>query len=152
MSTKVEHLLLHKGRHVHSVQPTDTVRDAVEILGKYEIGAVLVCDNLRVVGLLSERDCMRRVLWQRRCTLDSQVRDLMLVDFATVQPQDTIQHCMGLMNGRRTRHLPVVHRGEVVGVVSIGDVINGLLREQECLIESLEGYVSGSPSVRPPPQ
>ncbi|MEY4577164.1 MAG: hypothetical protein RL701_1867 [Pseudomonadota bacterium] len=150
MSTIVEHLLQHKGRHVHSVQPTETVRDAVAVLGERQIGAVLVCDGERVVGILSERDCLRRVLWQRHITLDSAVRDLMTIDFVTVQPSDTIQHCMSLMNNRRVRHLPVVYRGHVAGVVSIGDVINGLLREQQTLIESLEGYVSGSPSVRPP--
>jgi signal-transduction protein with cAMP-binding, CBS, and nucleotidyltransferase domain len=79
------------------------------------------------------------------------VRELMTSDFVTVQPSDTIQHCMSLMNNRRVRHLPVVYRGQIAGIVSIGDVINGLLREQQTLIESLEGYVSGSPSVRPPP-
>jgi len=150
MSTSVEHLLLHKGRHVHAVHPDATVREAVAMLGQFEIGAVVVCEQGRVIGLLSERDCMRRVLWQRHCTLDSPVRDLMLIDFATVQPTDSIQHCMSLMNNRRTRHLPVVQHGEIVGIVSIGDVINGLLRDQQTLIESLEGYVSGSPSVRHP--
>jgi CBS domain-containing protein len=151
MSTIVEHLLQHKGRHVHAVKPTATVREAVAMLGDHEIGAVLVCDDSRVVGIVSERDCVRRVMWQHHSTLDSPVRDLMTIDFVTVQPSDTIQHCMSLMNNRRVRHLPVVYRGQIVGLVSIGDVINGLLREQQTLIESLEGYVSGSPSVRPPP-
>jgi CBS domain-containing protein len=150
MSTIVEHLLQHKGRHIHAVKPNATVREAVAMLGDQQIGAVLVCDDTRVVGVLSERDLMRRVLWQRQSTLESPVRDLMTIDFVTVQPSDTIQHCMTLMNSRRVRHLPVVYRGQIVGLVSIGDVINGLLREQQTLIESLEGYVSGSPSARPP--
>lgn len=151
MSTIVEHLLQHKGRRVHSVKPTATIRDAVNLLGVHQIGAVVVCDEGRAVGLLTERDCMRNVLWQRNCTLDSPASDLMQVGFPMVQPTDTMQHCMAVMNSRRTRHLPVVNRSQLIGLVSIGDVINGVLREQETLIASLEEYVTGSPSVRPPP-
>jgi predicted transcriptional regulator len=149
MTTIVEELLVHKGRQVHSVEPSATVRDAVALLGEREIGAVLVCEARRVVGVLTERDCMRQVLWQGRHTLDSPVRDVMRAEFTSVELGDSIQHCMSLMNDRRTRHLPVVAQGLVVGVISMGDVINGLLREQQYVIESLEGYISGSPSVRP---
>jgi predicted transcriptional regulator len=149
MATIVEQLLVHKGRNVWSVSPTATVRDAVALLGEQEIGAVFVCDGQRVVGVLSERDCMRKLLWEGKSTLDSSVRDVMRAEFSTVAPRDSIQHCMSLMNDRRTRHLPVVEQGRVIGVISMGDVINGLLREQQYLIESLEGYISGSPSVRP---
>jgi CBS domain-containing protein len=150
MTTNVEHLLLHKGRQVYAVKPTSTVREAVDLLGKHQIGAVVVCEGMRVVGLLTERDCLRNVLWQQNCTPESPVEGLMQVGFPTVELSDTIQHCMGLMTDRRTRHLPVVTGGGLVGIVSIGDVINGLMREQQTLIESLEGYVTGSPSIRPP--
>jgi CBS domain-containing protein len=109
MATIVEQLLLHKGSHVHCVDPISSVRDAVAILGENRIGAVMVCQGKRVLGILSERDCTREVLWRGSCTLDTPV-----------------------------------------SVVSIGDVINSLLREQQSLIESLESYISGSPSVRPP--
>jgi CBS domain-containing protein len=149
MSMNVEHLLTHKGRRVHSVEPNATVRDAVALLGEHRIGAVMVCDDKQVVGIVSERDCLRSVLWQNHCTLDCKVTKVMRVDFSTVEPSDSIQHCMSLMNDRRTRHLPVCLHGQLVGVISIGDVINGLLHDQQCLIESLEGYISGSPSVRP---
>jgi CBS domain-containing protein len=149
MSMNVEHLLTHKGRQVHSVDPSATIRDAVAVLGEHRIGAILVCDDSRVVGIVSERDCVRSVLWQHHCTLDSKVTQLMRVDFPTVTLHDSIQHCMGLMNDRRTRHLPVCAHGQIIGVISIGDVINGLLHDQQCLIESLEGYISGSPSERP---
>jgi CBS domain-containing protein len=149
MTTIVQELLVHKGRRVHSVEPSATVRDAVALLGEREIGAVLICEAQRVIGVLTERDCMRQVLWQGLHTLDSPVRDVMRAEFTSVELRDSIQHCMGLMNDRRTRHLPVVDQGLVVGVISMGDVINGLLREQQYVIESLEGYISGSPSVRP---
>jgi CBS domain-containing protein len=150
MATTVEQLLMHKGRQVHAVEPNTTVGRAVALMGEKQIGAVLVCDARSVVGVFSERDCVRSVLWKKQCTTDSPVRDVMRIDFSTVEPSDTIQHCMSLMNERRARHLPVIDRGHLVGMISIGDVINGLLREQQHLIESLEVYISGSPSVRPP--
>lgn len=149
MSTIVEQLLIHKGRRSFTVHPDDTVGDAVAILGEQQIGAVIVCTEREVVGVLSERDCMRKVLWERHCTLESPVRDAMRGPVIAVSPRDTIEHCMNLMNDRRIRHLPVLAQGELVGVISIGDVINALIRDQAYLIESLEGYISGSPSVRP---
>lgn len=151
MATIVEQLLLHKGNHVHCVDPTASVRDAVALLGEQRIGAVLVCKGKRVLGIISERDCTREVLWQGSCTLDTPVTELMRHEVVTVRPHDSLDYCMSLMNDRRIRHLPVVgDHGELVGVISIGDVINSLLREQQSLIESLESYISGSPSVRPP--
>jgi len=151
MATIVEQLLVHKGSQVHCVEPTATVRDAVTVLGEKRIGAVLVCEGKRVLGVVSERDCTREVLWRGHATLDTPIKDLMRSEVVTVRPHDTIEHCMGLMNDRRIRHLPVVDDyDELAGVISIGDVINALLREQQSLIESLEGYISGSPSVRPP--
>jgi CBS domain-containing protein len=149
MGTIVEHLLTHKGRRIWSVAPDATVREAVALFGEHEIGAVIVCEDGNVVGVLSERDCMRCLLWQGRCTLDSPVRVAMRADVASVTSRDSLQDCMGLMNDRRTRHLPVVDAGELVGVISMGDVINAFVREQAYMIESLEGYISGSPSVRP---
>jgi CBS domain-containing protein len=133
------------------VEPTASLREAVAVLGEKRIGAVLVCDGRRVLGVLSERDCMREVLWRGRYTLDTEVRELMEREVTTVRPHDSLEHCMGLMNDQRIRHLPVVDADrELVGVISIGDVINALLREQQSLIDSLESYISGSPSVRPP--
>jgi CBS domain-containing protein len=150
MATIVEQLLLHKGNQVHCVDPNAKVRDAVELLGERLIGAVLVCRNNRVLGIVSERDCTREVLWRGSCTLDTPVSELMRSEVVTVSRNDSLDYCMSLMNDRRIRHLPVVEDGELVGVISIGDVINSLLREQQSLIESLESYISGSPSVRPP--
>lgn len=150
MTTKVEQLLAHKGNNVWAVEPESTVQDAITLFGTHEIGAVLVCDKHGLLGVLSERDCVRKILWQGRSTLTSLVRDVMRADVTSVSPHDSIEHCMALMTDRRTRHLPVIAQGNVIGVISIGDVINALLGEKESLIESLESYISGSPSVRPP--
>ncbi|MET0390388.1 MAG: CBS domain-containing protein [Polyangiales bacterium] len=149
MATTVEQLLNHKGRQIHAVEPSTPIGRAVALFGERQIGAVLVCDSRNVVGVLSERDLLRGVLWKNQCTTESPVRDVMRIDFPTVESTDSIQHCMSLMNDRRTRHLPVIDQGTLVGIISIGDVINGLLREQQHLIESLEVYISGSPSIRP---
>ena len=150
MATKVEQLLARKTHHVWSLEPDATVSDAVSIFGQKEIGAVLICEGSSLVGLLTERDCVRNLLFQDRATLSSPVRSVMRTDIIAVTPQDSIEHCMSLMNDRRTRYLPVVDQGWVVGLISIGDVINTLLREKESLIDALEGYISGSPSARPP--
>lgn len=150
MSTKVEQLLAHKGKTVWSLEPDATVQEAVTLFGTHEIGAVLVCDKHGLIGVLSERDCVRKILWEGRSTLASLVRDVMRADVTSVAPRDSIEHCMGLMTDRRMRHLPVIEHGKVIGVISIGDVIHALIGEKESLIESLESYISGSPSVRPP--
>lgn len=151
MSTRVQQLLAYKGSTgVWSVEPEATVEEAVRLFGKHEIGAVLVCDRHGLLGVLSERDCVRKILWEGRSTLQSKVRDVMRADVTYVTPRDSIEHCMALMTDRRTRHLPVIDQGTVLGVISIGDVIHSLLGEKESLIESLECYISGSPSVRPP--
>lgn len=151
MSTRVQHLLAYKGSsEVWSVEPEATVQDAVTLFAAHEIGAVLVCDRHGLLGVLSERDCVRKILWEGRSTLQSKVREVMRADVTFVTPLDSIEHCMALMTDRRMRHLPVIEQGTVLGVISIGDVIHTLLGEKESLIESLEGYICGSPSVRPP--
>jgi CBS domain-containing protein len=150
MATIVEQLLQQKGRHVHTVEPSASIGYAVALMGEKGLGAVLVCQAQQVVGVLSERDCIRGVLWQKLCTSDSPVSDLMRIDFPIVGSEDTIQHCMAVMIERRSRHLPVLERGQLIGVISMGDVINGLLRDQQYVIETLESYISGSPSTRPP--
>jgi CBS domain-containing protein len=150
MSTRVQQLLAQKGSStVWSLEPEATVQEAVTLFGTHEIGAVLICDRHGLLGVLSERDCVRKILWEGRSTLQSLVRDVMRADVTYVTPRDSIEHCMGLMTDRRTRHLPVIDQGAVLGVISIGDVIHALIGEKESLIESLEGYISGSPSIRP---
>jgi CBS domain-containing protein len=150
MTTTVEQLLGHKPHNVWSVTPDATVEEAVSLFGTHEIGAVLVCDAGELIGVLTERDCIRKLLWQGRATLASRVFDVMRSDLSPVTPHDTIEQCMALMTDHRTRHLPVVDQGSVLGVISMGDVIHALLGDKESLIESLESYISGSPSVRPP--
>jgi CBS domain-containing protein len=120
------------------------------MLGQHSIGSVLVCSEGRVVGIITERDCTREVLWNRRFTEDSPVTDLMRSTVLTVAPRDSIQHCMRVMSDNHVRYLPVLEDGRLVGLISMGDVITTLLSDQRHMIESLEQYIVGSPSLQPP--
>ncbi|HKU41554.1 MAG TPA: CBS domain-containing protein [Polyangiales bacterium] len=150
MSTTVEQLLAHKSQHIWFVAPDATVQQAVALFGQHEIGAVLVCDDSGLIGILNERCCVQKLLYEGTATLASRVREVMRTDVTAIAPTDRIERCMSLMTELRTRHLPVVDRGRVVGVISMGDVIFEMIGERDSMIESLEGYISGSPSVRPP--
>jgi len=149
MATTVEQVLAHKGRQCWTVNADATVQDAVNVLYQHGIGAVLVCDDGQLVGLFSERDCLRQVTAQRRVASETTVRDVMVRELVCVDPHDSLDYCMSLMNNYRIRHLPVVRNGELRGVISIGDAVNATLREKEFLIEELEGYIAGPASVRP---
>jgi CBS domain-containing protein len=149
MPTTVLQVLAHKGQQCWTVAADASVEDAVAVLAERRIGAVLVCSGNRLLGVLSERDCIRQVIWQKRVAAETRVGDVMIRDLVCVTPTDSVEYCMGLMNDHRIRHLPVVNHGELLGIISIGDVVNATLREKQFLIDELEGYISGSPSVRP---
>jgi CBS domain-containing protein len=150
MTTTVKQVIARKGGNVHTVAPDTRLGDVIAMLGEHRIGAILVCEEGKVLGIVTERDCIRDVLWQHRFDADSRVGDLMRSDLPTVSPRESIQHCMRVMTEDRVRHLPVMDEGKLVGVISMGDVINALLSDQRHMIESLEQYISGSPSIKPP--
>jgi CBS domain-containing protein len=149
MTTTVDQVLARKGRQCWTVGVDATVQDAVAVLADHGIGAVLVCEEGRLLGLISERDCIRDVMSRKRQAAATMVRDVMVRDLVCVGPGDSIDYCMRLMNNHRIRHLPVVRNGELLGLISIGDAVNATLREKEFLIEELEGYIAGPASVRP---
>ena len=152
MTTTVKQVIARKGGNVHSVEPDTRLGEVIAIMGEHRIGAILVSDaGHEVLGIVTERDCIREVLWQQRFNAESRVGDLMRTDIPTVSPRESIQHCMRVMTQDRVRHLPVMDEGKLVGVISMGDVINALLSDQRHMIESLEQYISGSPSIKPPP-
>jgi CBS domain-containing protein len=151
MYTTVRHIIAHKGATVFSVAPDATLEFAVDMLGKHGVGALLVMEHERVLGIVTERECIHQMLWKRRVDRGSHVRDLMRADIPTVSPRESIEHCMKLMIEDHVRHLPVLDEGKLVGLISMGDVIHALLSDQQHMIESLERYISGSPSTEPPP-
>jgi CBS domain-containing protein len=145
----VRHLLERKGYAFYCVQPQDTVEQAVLAMCEHNVGAVLVCENDRLVGMLTERECLRRVMAEGKRASDVCVRDVMGEHPICAQPEDSITQCMTTMSGARIRHLPVLQNQRVIGVVSMGDVINAVLHEKQSLIEELETYISGSPTGIP---
>lgn len=140
----VSQLLAAKGDDVWSVRPDAKVFDALRMMADKNVGALLVRDNSAVVGLFSERDYARRVILAGKSSKDTPVSDIMSTKVVYVRPGQTIEECMGLMTEKRIRHLPVMEDDELVGIVSIGDVVKAVIAEQEFVIGQLENYISGS--------
>ena len=139
----VSQLLDGKGRKVSSIAPDEPVLRAMQVMAVQEIGALLVMDRGQLVGVLSERDYARKVILMNRSSRDTAVRDIMSEPVHSVLPTDTVHHCMQVMTERRVRHLPVVAGGEVVGVLSIGDLVKALLQDQSEQIQQLQLYIAG---------
>ncbi len=139
----VSEILRHKGTAVWWVTSETLVYDALELMAEKEIGALLIKEDGGVVGILSERDYARKVILKGRSSLATPVRDIMTRPVVCVHPEQTVDECMALMTSRRIRHLPVILDGEVVGLVSIGDLVKASLDEKDFLIQQLEGYITG---------
>jgi CBS domain-containing protein len=146
-SKRVRQLLAEKGSRaddVWSVGPDDTVFRALEVMAERNVGALIVLESGRLVGVLSERDYARKVILRGLASRDVRVRDLMTQDVVTVGPDETVRGCMQRMTDGRFRHLPVLEGGRIVGVVSIGDVVKAIMADQAFEIEQLQGYISGT--------
>jgi CBS domain-containing protein len=139
--TNVHHLLDRKGRALYSVKPEDPVLEAIRQMAEHHVGALIVLDGSRLVGIVSERDYARKVILKGRSSADTPVGQIMSTPVLTVNPRSTVQDCMQLMTEHRVRHLPVVEAAQVVGVVSIGDLVKALIEDQQETIEQLESYI-----------
>ena len=137
----LQQLLHAKGAQVHSIRPDAKVIDALQLMAAKDIGALIVLEGGRLVGIMSERDYARKVILQGKSSHDIQVREIMTGDVVTVEPSRTIEECMALMTARRIRHLPVCDADELVGLVSIGDLVKEVIAEQEQTIRQLESYI-----------
>ena len=140
---KIEDLLDDKGHEIHSIGPDATVLDAVDMMCERRIGALLVATTQATLGILSERDVLKRVILEGREPDQTCVEDVMTRAVACVHDTTPVGDAMAIMTERRCRHLPVVAHGAVVGIVSIGDIVRWLSREQETEIRMLTGYVRG---------
>jgi CBS domain-containing protein len=143
MPTTVRDLLRRKGGAVNSVRPDNSVFEVVQQFIAHNIGAVLVMDGAEFVGIVSERDVARNVVLEVKTERETAVTEIMTRNVVTVGPDATVEDCMALMTDKRVRHLPVVADARVIGIVSIGDLVNALLSEKQFIIEQLEGYITG---------
>ncbi len=136
-------ILHHKGAVVWTISPQATVFEAIQLLARKNIGALPVMDGDKLVGIFSERDYTRKVALEGKTSQTTRVRDILSTNVATIAPHETVEEAMRLMTEKRIRHLPVVEDDRVVGVVSIGDMVNWIISAQTATIDQLESYVSG---------
>ena len=134
-------LLRHKGGAIYSVDPHAPVLEAIRLMAEHSVGALLVMDGERLVGVVSERDYARKVILLGFASSETPVRQIMSAPVVTVRPEFTVRECMQLMTEKRVRHLPVLEREHVLGVLSIGDLVRSVLEEQQQTIEELERYI-----------
>ena len=138
----VNQLLDNKGHDVVSVPPDASVYTAIALMAEKSIGAVLVVDNGKVVGVLSERDYARKVILQDRSSKTTPVRDIMTTKVITGTPQQSVHDCMTLMTEKRIRHLPIMDGDRLQGMISIGDLVKAIIADQQFVIRQLETYIT----------
>ena len=139
---KVRDILEIKGREVWSIGPSESVFDALKLMAEKGIGALVVLEAGKVVGIISERDYARKVILQGRSSPTTLVSEIMTARVAYAQLQQNIDECMAIMTEKRIRHLPVMEDGLLIGVISIGDLVKSIIAEQRFIIEQLERYIT----------
>ncbi len=142
--TTVRHILEEKGHQVWSVRSGDKVYDAIKTMSDKDVGALVVLDGSKIVGIVTERHYARNVFLKGRASPQTRVDDIMEGNVVCVGPDQSIEECMALMTAKRMRHLPVIEHDELVGIVSIGDLVKSIISDREFVIEQLEHYIRGS--------
>jgi len=143
-SVPISALLHHKGTALWSIAPEATVFEAIKLMAEKNIGSLLVMSGDRLVGVFTERDYTRKIALQGKRSKETQVREILSGKIFSVTPHQTVEECMRLMTENRVRHLPVLESGKIVGVVSIGDLVNWTISAQDAAIAQMEQYISGS--------
>ena len=141
---KIDSVLKLKGAQIWSVAPTATVYEAIEKMSAKGVGALLVMEDGRLAGIISERDYARKVILCDRSSKQTQVREIMTSAVVTATPLHSVEECMRTMTENRVRHLPVVDRDKVVGIISIGDLVNWIISAHEETIGHLQSYIAGN--------
>ncbi len=138
----VRDILQSKGHDVWSIRPEAFVFDAVKMMSERSVGALLVMEGEKMVGIITERDYARKVILAGKSSKQTQVKDIMTQRVLWVAPERTIEECMALMTDKKVRHLPVVENTRVVGIVSIGDLVKAIITEQQVIIDQLQNYIN----------
>jgi CBS domain-containing protein len=140
----VRDILRSKGDDIWSIAPEATAYEALQIMSEKDMGALLVIDGGKLVGIFSERDYARKVILKGKYSKETPVSELMTSEVSSIDPASTIKDCMALMTAKRIRHLPVMANERLIGIVTIGDVVNQMISDQEFTIRQLEKYIAGS--------
>lgn len=143
VSGSISEILHHKGSEVWTVTPDYTVYEAIQLMSERNVGALPVVEENKVIGILSERDYTRKIVLFGKSSKTTTVRDIMTAPTTTVAPTATIDECMNLVTDKRCRHLPVVKDNQIVGMISIGDLVNWTISAQNAALEQMENYISG---------
>ncbi|HEX7618640.1 MAG TPA: CBS domain-containing protein [Verrucomicrobiae bacterium] len=146
-SIPISSLLHHKSSTLWSIAPDATVFEAIKLMADKNIGALLVLSDGKLVGLFTERDYARKIALQGKSSKETRIREIFAGVVITVKPHDSVEDCMKLMTEHRVRHLPVVEKGNVVGIVSIGDLVNWTISAQDAQIAQMEQYIAGGLSA-----
>ena len=141
----VKEILQTKGNDVISITPNTTVYESLTIMADKNVGALVVLDGETVAGIMSERDYARKVILHGKSSRELQVREIMTSRVYYVRPEQSVQECMAQMTDKHVRHLPVIENDQLVGIISIGDVVKTIMAEQEDTIKLLENYITGVP-------
>ena len=128
---------------VHTIAPSASVFDAVKLMAEKSIGALLVMEDQKIDGIVTERDYARKIVLMGRSSKETPVRDIMTSPVMYVRPDQTNEECMALMTDNRVRHLPVIDNGKLMGLISIGDLVKDIISEQKFIIDQLEHYIKG---------
>ena|SRR5450432_889423 len=143
VSGTIEKILSQKGGEIWSISPDATVYDAVALMAEKNIGALLVVEKGRLVGIISERDYSRKVMLRGKRSRETFVREIMSSELTTAHPRETVEECLRFMTEKRIRHLPVVVDGSLRGVISIGDLVKEVISVQNATLDQLRDYISG---------
>jgi len=138
----VAEILRDKGSEVWSVRPDDIILDALTLMAEKRVGALLVMDGDKLAGIVSERDYARKVALEGRSSRNSKVSEIMSQKVLCARPDQTVRQCLAMMTDKRARHLPILDHKQIVGVVSIGDLVKSIIAEQQFEIESLQYYIT----------
>ena len=141
--TTVKHVLDTKGRRVHSIRPDAFVFDAIKMMAEKNIGSLVVLEDGALVGIITERIYAREIALKGRTSSQTLVRDIMSTNVICVRPEQSVEECMAVMTKKTVRHLPVVENGQIVGIISIGDMVSSIIKDQEFIIDQLEHYIQG---------
>ncbi len=138
----IRELLNSKGSEIFSVQRDATVFEALRLMAEKRIGALIVLDGEKLAGILSERDYARKVILEGRASSDTKVSEIMTSRVVCAQPSQRIDECLGVMTDKRVRHLPIMDSKQLVGMVSIGDLVKAIIADQQFQIEQMEQYIT----------